>query len=295
MIASQSRRMRPASCHAFNRRPARILFQPHPRPSSAALAVTRPSGCDRSQASPSASSNGWAWSVSVMTRGNCRLSAGETAAEIRRGPTAMRRVQAGKRPSPTPAGPETVRPRDRRTFGRRPRSPRRSGPRRSCADLGERRADRRRSRASAAPSARIRDSVRKLALSEIDIECIANPMGRVDWTPDGLGHLIRLHDLRKKHVRAHCRIWWRRSDRRRTKLQPILRDSEWRRLSTRVTRAALQLIGQFARCGTLWFSERGLRCRFEPGGRLRSLAADNMISNRCGHSPSSLKCERAML
>ena len=46
MIASALRRIRPATSHDFNRRPVRILFQPHWRPSSAALAVTRPSGCE---------------------------------------------------------------------------------------------------------------------------------------------------------------------------------------------------------------------------------------------------------
>jgi len=44
------RRIKPAFSQAFNRRPVRILFQPHRRPSSAALAVTAPSGWERSQA-----------------------------------------------------------------------------------------------------------------------------------------------------------------------------------------------------------------------------------------------------
>src|SRR6516162_2791560 len=44
MISSALRRMWPAFYHAFNRRPARIRFQPHCRASSAAFAVTRPSG-----------------------------------------------------------------------------------------------------------------------------------------------------------------------------------------------------------------------------------------------------------
>jgi hypothetical protein len=44
MVVSALRRMRPASSQAFSRRPVRILFQPHWRPSFAAPAVTRPSG-----------------------------------------------------------------------------------------------------------------------------------------------------------------------------------------------------------------------------------------------------------
>jgi hypothetical protein len=59
VIASALRRIRPATSHVFNRRLVRILFQPHWRPSSAALAVTRPSGWERSQVSASLSSNGW--------------------------------------------------------------------------------------------------------------------------------------------------------------------------------------------------------------------------------------------
>jgi hypothetical protein len=73
MISSALRRIWPASCHAFKRRPARIRFQPHWRASSAALAFTRPSGCDRSQASASKSSNGRVGRVSVM-RKPCPLS-----------------------------------------------------------------------------------------------------------------------------------------------------------------------------------------------------------------------------
>src|ERR1700757_4308162 len=53
MIASALRRIKPAFSHAFNRRPVRILFQPHWRPSSAAFAVTAPSGWERSQAKAS--------------------------------------------------------------------------------------------------------------------------------------------------------------------------------------------------------------------------------------------------
>jgi len=68
MIASALRRIRPATSHDFNRRPIRILFQPHWRPSSAALAVTRPSGCERSQVSASLSSNGRGGMGSVMMR-----------------------------------------------------------------------------------------------------------------------------------------------------------------------------------------------------------------------------------
>jgi len=68
MIASALRRIRPATSHDFNRRPVRILFQPHWRPSSAALAVTRPSGCERSQVSASLSSNGRGGMGSVMMR-----------------------------------------------------------------------------------------------------------------------------------------------------------------------------------------------------------------------------------
>ena len=44
MISSALRRMWLAYCHTFNRRLARIRFQPHWRASSAALAVTRSSG-----------------------------------------------------------------------------------------------------------------------------------------------------------------------------------------------------------------------------------------------------------
>jgi hypothetical protein len=58
IIASALRRIKPAFSHAFNRRPVRILFQPHRRPSSAALAVTTPSGWERSQAKACISSNG---------------------------------------------------------------------------------------------------------------------------------------------------------------------------------------------------------------------------------------------
>src|SRR3984885_1675861 len=47
VIASALRRISPAFSHAFSRRPVRILFQPHRRPSSAALAVTRPYGGGR--------------------------------------------------------------------------------------------------------------------------------------------------------------------------------------------------------------------------------------------------------
>jgi hypothetical protein len=66
MIASALRRIRPATSHVFNRRLVRILFQPHWRPSSAALAITRPSGWERSQVSASLSSNGRSGAVSVM-------------------------------------------------------------------------------------------------------------------------------------------------------------------------------------------------------------------------------------
>jgi hypothetical protein len=69
MIASALRRIKPAFSHAFNRRPVRILFQPHRRPSSAALAVTAPSGWERSQAKASISSNGRGGVVSVMMKG----------------------------------------------------------------------------------------------------------------------------------------------------------------------------------------------------------------------------------
>jgi hypothetical protein len=48
MIASALCRIGPVNSHVFNRRLVRILFQPHWRPSSAALAVTRPSGAARS-------------------------------------------------------------------------------------------------------------------------------------------------------------------------------------------------------------------------------------------------------
>jgi hypothetical protein len=68
MIASALRRIKPAFSHAFNRRAAGILFQPHRRPSSAALAVTTPSGWERSQANASISSNGRVGMVSVMMR-----------------------------------------------------------------------------------------------------------------------------------------------------------------------------------------------------------------------------------
>ena len=67
-IASALRRIKPAFSHALNRRPVRILFQPHRRPSSAALAVTTPSGWERSQAKASISSNGRVGMVSVMMR-----------------------------------------------------------------------------------------------------------------------------------------------------------------------------------------------------------------------------------
>jgi hypothetical protein len=40
---SAPRRIRPAHCHAFNRRPTRSLLQPHWGASSAALPITRPS------------------------------------------------------------------------------------------------------------------------------------------------------------------------------------------------------------------------------------------------------------
>jgi hypothetical protein len=66
MIASALRRIKPATSHAFNRRLVRILFQPHWRPSSAAVAVTRPSSWERSQVSASMSSNGRDGAVSVM-------------------------------------------------------------------------------------------------------------------------------------------------------------------------------------------------------------------------------------
>lgn len=82
VTASASRRIRPASSHAFNRRPARILFQPHWRASSAALAATRPSGRERSQASASASSNGRIGTMSVITRG-CSWGIGQHTALMR--------------------------------------------------------------------------------------------------------------------------------------------------------------------------------------------------------------------
>ena len=68
MIASALRRMRPATSHDFNRRLVRILFQPHWRPSSATLALTRPSRWERSQVSASILSNGWGGAASVMMR-----------------------------------------------------------------------------------------------------------------------------------------------------------------------------------------------------------------------------------
>jgi hypothetical protein len=68
MIVSALRRIKPALSQAFNRRPARILFQPRRRPSSAALAVTTPSGWERSQAKASILSNGRVGMVSVMMR-----------------------------------------------------------------------------------------------------------------------------------------------------------------------------------------------------------------------------------
>jgi hypothetical protein len=71
MIASALRRIRPATSHVFNRRLVRILFQPHWRPSSAALAVTRPSGWERSQVSASLSSNGWGGTDPIMM--SCRF------------------------------------------------------------------------------------------------------------------------------------------------------------------------------------------------------------------------------
>jgi hypothetical protein len=71
MIASALHRIGPATSHVFNRRLVRILFQPHWRPSSAALAVTRPSGWERSQVSASLSSNGWGGTKSVMM--SCRF------------------------------------------------------------------------------------------------------------------------------------------------------------------------------------------------------------------------------
>ena len=68
VMASALRRISPAFSHAFSRRPVRILFQPHWRASSAALAVTHPSGWERSQASASTSSNGRLGTMSVMMR-----------------------------------------------------------------------------------------------------------------------------------------------------------------------------------------------------------------------------------
>jgi hypothetical protein len=58
VIASALRRIRPACSQAFSRRLVRILFQPHERPSLAALTATRPSGWERSQVSASRSSRG---------------------------------------------------------------------------------------------------------------------------------------------------------------------------------------------------------------------------------------------
>jgi hypothetical protein len=58
VIASALRRIRPACSQAFSRRLVRILFQPHWRPSLAALTATRPSGWERSQVSASRSSRG---------------------------------------------------------------------------------------------------------------------------------------------------------------------------------------------------------------------------------------------
>ena len=68
MIASALRWIRPSTSHVFNRRLVRILLQPHWRPSSAALAVTRPSGWERNQVSASLSSHGWGGADSVMLR-----------------------------------------------------------------------------------------------------------------------------------------------------------------------------------------------------------------------------------
>src|ERR1700730_2883180 len=58
VIAPALRRIRPACSQAFSRRLVRILFQPHLRPSLAALTATRPSGWERSQISASRSSRG---------------------------------------------------------------------------------------------------------------------------------------------------------------------------------------------------------------------------------------------
>jgi hypothetical protein len=47
VIASALRRIRPACSQAFSRRLVRVLFQPHWRPSLAALTATRPSGWEQ--------------------------------------------------------------------------------------------------------------------------------------------------------------------------------------------------------------------------------------------------------
>jgi len=74
-ISSALRRIRPAFCHALNRRPARIRFQPHCRASSVALALTCPSGRERSLTSASMSSNGRDGVIPVMMR-SCSLNIG---------------------------------------------------------------------------------------------------------------------------------------------------------------------------------------------------------------------------